>query len=150
MNGHIGWKNPRFEDFEYTSWLPEDDALAWLGNGCTVAELTGVGDTTNYMDYKDVSKVLPVPTKDYVPPVLPAFGHKPLGEVNGAETNLQVLEQQHAASEQVDGNTIPNTALDAKAPAGTCPAGRTRTRRRPAAALARVRACGPPPAAATK
>jgi len=68
MHGYHGWRNPRFEDFEYTSWLPDDDTMAWLGNGNTVAEFTDVGDTTNYMDYSDESKVLPVPTRDYNPP----------------------------------------------------------------------------------
>lgn len=59
MHGYFGWENPRFEDFEYTSWLPEDDSIAYLGNGNTVAELYG-GDTTGYMDFTDVSKVLKV------------------------------------------------------------------------------------------
>ena len=118
MNGHMGWKHPRFEDFEYTSWLPEDDTLAWLGNGNTVAELTGVGDTTNYMDYRDVSKVLRIPTKDYAPPALSPV-EQSLGEINGAETDRQIVQKQHAALEHVDGNIVPNTILDANAPAGT-------------------------------
>ncbi|OCK74476.1 FAD/NAD(P)-binding domain-containing protein [Lepidopterella palustris CBS 459.81] len=63
MHGYIAWDSPRFEDFEYESWLPSDDPMAYLGNGCTVAEVEG-GDTTGYMSFTDVSTVLPV--KDYL------------------------------------------------------------------------------------
>jgi hypothetical protein len=48
MHGYIGHENPRFEDYDYTSWLPDDDTMAWLCNGNTVAEFTEVGDTTLY------------------------------------------------------------------------------------------------------
>ncbi|KAK5285482.1 hypothetical protein LTR55_010919 [Exophiala xenobiotica] len=119
MHGHIAWENPRFEDFDFTSWLPEHDTLAWLGNGNTAAELTGLGDTTNYMDYRDVSKVLPVPTKDYTPPVWPPIEHQWLGEMNGAESDQHVALKQNAALEEVDGNAIPNAALNTEAPAVT-------------------------------
>lgn len=61
MHGYHGWENPRFEDFEYESWLPEDDPLAYLGNGQTVAEKTDEGETTGYMDFEDESLVLNVP-----------------------------------------------------------------------------------------
>jgi len=42
MHGNFSHENPRFEDFEYTSWLPEDDTMAWIGNGRTVAEFTAI------------------------------------------------------------------------------------------------------------
>jgi hypothetical protein len=67
MHGYHGWENPRFEDFEYESWLPDDDPLAYLGNGQTVAEKTDVGDTTGYMDYVDLEKVLIVPERGVFP-----------------------------------------------------------------------------------
>lgn len=105
MHGYFGWKNPRFEDFEYTSWLPSDDTMAWLGNGNTVAEFTDVGDTTNYMDYSDISKVLPVPTDDYNPPPI-----QPSVAVNGG-----VSHKQHVALENIDETPTPNTAIDPQA-----------------------------------
>jgi len=117
MHGYFGWKHPRFEDFEYTSWLPEDDTMAWLGNGRTVAELTGIGDTTTYMDYTDVSKVLPVATSDYSPPVLSPAETKWIGAMNGAETNGTLEAKQHAALEEIDHKPTPNTALKTNAPA---------------------------------
>jgi hypothetical protein len=67
MHGYHGWENPRFEDFEYESWLPSDDPLSYLGNGQTVAEKTDVGDTTGYMDFEDLEKVLIVPEKGEFP-----------------------------------------------------------------------------------
>lgn len=109
MHGYFGWKNPRFEDFDYTSWLPSDDTMAWLGNGRTVAEFTDVGDTTTYMDYSDVSKILPVPTKDYDPPQY----HPP------TERSSDLLAKQHEALDNIDHTSIPNTAIDAEAPAET-------------------------------
>jgi len=63
MHGYFGWENPRFEDFEYESWLPEDAPISYLGNGFTVAEQTN-GDTTGYMSYDDPKTVLPV--EDYI------------------------------------------------------------------------------------
>jgi hypothetical protein len=90
MHGYQGWKYPRFEDFEYTSWLPDDDSMAWLGNGNIVAELTGVGDTTEYMDYTDVSKVLPVQTEDYPHPQILAAG-----EMNG-----EASKKENGSSEE--------------------------------------------------
>ena len=114
MHGYYGWEHPRFEDFEYTSWLPDDDTMAWLGNGNTVAELTTVGETTGYMDYTDVAKVLPVATKDYHP-----FDMMPLTDFSGNGvngTNGTLKEEQHEALENgVDDRTTPNTALDPKA-----------------------------------
>lgn len=89
MHGYLGWKYPRFEDFEYTSWLPEDDSMAWIGNGNTVAEFTNSGDTTNYMDYTDCSKVLPVPIKDS-PGILPGviIGSSDNGELGNKTTPM--------------------------------------------------------------
>ncbi|EXJ67391.1 uncharacterized protein A1O5_09404 [Cladophialophora psammophila CBS 110553] len=82
MHGYFGWENPRFEDFEYTSWLPEDDPFGWIGNGNTLEEKTGEGDTTLYMDYTDVSKVLHVSTTDY-----PAPGRLQSALTNGLHPN---------------------------------------------------------------
>jgi hypothetical protein len=59
MHGYFGWENPRYEDYDYQSWLPEDDPLAYLGNGFTVAEQNNE-DTTGYMSYDDVKTVLRV------------------------------------------------------------------------------------------
>jgi len=109
MHGYFGWKNPRFEDFDYTSWLPEDDTMAWLGNGNTVAEFTDVGDSTLYMDYDDVSKVLPVPTKDYQPPQI----WKPIA------ANGDLLAKQHISSGNIDTSLVSNLAVDLNAPADT-------------------------------
>jgi hypothetical protein len=111
MHGYFGWKNPRFEDYEYTSWLPDDDTMAWLGNGNTLAEFTDEGDSTLYMDYSDVSKVLPVPTKDYDPP----------RTCTSAAVNGDLSDKQHAAPENIDTTAIPNTIVDQKAPAKTQP-----------------------------
>lgn len=57
MHAYHGWRDPRFEDFEYSSWLPKGRLLEWLGNGMTFNEQNG-GDTTDYMDFTDVSTVL--------------------------------------------------------------------------------------------
>jgi len=110
LAGYYGWRSPRFEDYDYTSWLPEDDTMAWLGNGNVVAEYTEVGDTTTYMDFNDLSKVLVIPTKDYQPeekylePVNPISGVTP--------------EQAHALNDKST-TPVPNTALDANAPDST-------------------------------
>jgi hypothetical protein len=101
MHGYHGWAQPRFEDFEYTSWLPGDDTMAWLGNGNTVAELKGVGDTTLYMDYSDTSKILPVATPDYTPDVpLPVKASQP-AEIEGV-TNVAVEERPAVVMEAME------------------------------------------------
>lgn len=109
MAGNFAWKNPRFEDYDYTSWLPEDDTMAWLGNGNVVAEYTDVGDSTTYMDFTDVSQVLAVPTKDFQD----AGTLKPIGAAEGITT------KQHEALENISTTPVPNTALDQNAPAST-------------------------------
>jgi len=123
MHGYFGWQHPRFEDFEYTSWLEEDDTMAWLGNGNTLAEFTAVGDTTNYMDYKDVSKVLPVATKDYQPPVLSPVEVKWLADMNGNETNRQIAKKQRELLDDENDHPVQNTALEKNARAETKIAG---------------------------
>lgn len=119
MHGYFGWKHPRFEDFEYTSWLPEDDTMAWLGNGNTVAELTSIGDTTGYMDYTDTSKILPVATKDYIPPPVSQTQFEPTHVTNGTRTTSTGKDKQDQALQEIDDTVTPNTALDANAPAET-------------------------------
>lgn len=109
MHGYFGWKNPRFEDFEYTSWLPDDDTMAWLGNGNTLAEFTDEGDSTLYMDYSDVSKVLPVPTKDYDPP----------RTWTSAVVNGDLSHNHHGGPGNIDSTAISNTTIDGKAIAET-------------------------------
>jgi hypothetical protein len=109
MHGYFGWKNPRFEDFEYTSWLPDDDTMAWLGNGNTLAEFTDEGDSTLYMDYSDVSKVLPVPTKDYDPP----------RTWTSAVVNGDVSDKQHEAPENSSAAVVPSTVMNQRGPAET-------------------------------
>jgi len=104
MHGYFGWKNPRFEDFEYTSWLPDDDTMAWLGNGNTLAEFTDEGDSTLYMDYSDVSKVLPVPTKDYDPP---------------QTWTSAVVNGNHAVPENINNTALPNEVTNQKTLAET-------------------------------
>ena len=109
MHGYIGHENPRFEDYDYTSWLPDDDTMAWLGNGNTVGEFTDVGDSTLYtvnsslyLDYSDTSKILAVPTKDYNPPPI-----RQSVEINGTG---HLSDKQLAALD---------TAIDPNAPAET-------------------------------
>lgn len=46
------FKNPRFEDFEYT-YLEEGKHFAWMGNGLTFAQSEG-GKTTTYLDTVDI------------------------------------------------------------------------------------------------
>jgi hypothetical protein len=99
MHGYIGHENPRFEDFDYTSWLPDDDTMAWLGNGNTVAEFT------------DTSKILAIPSKDYNPPPI-----KQSVEING---NGHLYDKQHAVLENIDNTSTVNTAIDPNAPAET-------------------------------
>jgi len=130
MHGYFGCKNPRFEDFDYTSWLPDDDSFAWLGNGNTVAEFTDVGDSTLYhvdsalyLDYADVSKVLPVPTRDYPNPPQAWELTVVNGDINGY-TNGDLSAKQNAALENKlkSGTTSisnPNPAIDLNGPAET-------------------------------
>jgi len=117
MHGYVGHENPRFEDYDYTSWLPEDDSMAWLGNGNTVAEFTDVGDSTLYsvnntlyLDYSDTSKILAIPSKDYSPPPV-----RQSVEVNGNG----ISDKQHEALENADNTPTTNTVLDPNAPADT-------------------------------
>jgi len=96
MHGYHGWENPRFEDFEYESWLPEDDPLSYLGNGQTVAEKTDVGETTGYMDYENLEQVLIVPERGVFPTakdhtVLSAL--KATGELAGLQKKSAALNE---------------------------------------------------------
>lgn len=109
MHGYHGWENPRFEDFEYESWLPEDDPLAYLGNGQTVAEKTDVGDTTGYMDFENVEQVLVVPQPGVFPeppdhPSLAAL--KATGELGGLKRDEKPipLVPSAASTNGVNGN----------------------------------------------
>jgi hypothetical protein len=118
MHGYIGHENPRFEDYDYTSWLPDDDTMAWLCNGNTVAEFTDVGDTTLYrvnsglyLDYSDTSKILAVPSKDYNPPPI-----RQSVEING---NGHLSDKQHTVLENIDNTSKVNTAINPNAPAET-------------------------------
>ncbi|ETS85705.1 hypothetical protein PFICI_03730 [Pestalotiopsis fici W106-1] len=53
------YEKPRWEDFEY-EMLPESggNRFAWLGNGLTVAQMTGA-ETTGYLDRVDIPPVDP-------------------------------------------------------------------------------------------
>jgi len=57
MNAYQAWRNPRWEDFDYESWLPEGQSLRWIGNGMTYSEQHGY-DTTDYMSFTDENTVL--------------------------------------------------------------------------------------------
>ncbi|KAF2501138.1 FAD/NAD(P)-binding domain-containing protein [Lophium mytilinum] len=57
MHAYRAWSNPRWEDFEYESWLPEGQSLRWMGNGMTYSEQHGT-DTTDYMSFTDEATVL--------------------------------------------------------------------------------------------
>ena len=47
-------REPRFEDFEYSSFdEDEEDSLAWMGNGMIMAQTEG-RSTTSYLDYVDI------------------------------------------------------------------------------------------------
>jgi hypothetical protein len=111
MHGYHGWENPRFEDFEYESWLPDDDPLAYLGNGQTVAEKTDVGDTTGYMDYEDLEKVLIVPERGVFPepedhPSLASL--KATGELAGIQKKVAALKEETPAdTKDVNGHMTP-------------------------------------------
>lgn len=118
MHGYVGHESPRFEDYDYTSWLPEDDTMAWLGNGNTVAEFTDVGDSTLYsvgsglyLDYTDTSKILAVPTQDYKPPPI-----QHSIEVNG---NGHLSDKQNTALDNTEIKHTPNTVIDPNGPADT-------------------------------
>jgi hypothetical protein len=118
MHGYVGHESPRFEDYDYTSWLPEDDTMAWMGNGNTVAEFTDVGDSTLYsvgsglyLDYTDTSKILPVPSQDYNPPPVP--------HSNGVNVNGHMSDKQHDALENTEIKHAPNTVIDPNGPADT-------------------------------
>jgi cation diffusion facilitator CzcD-associated flavoprotein CzcO len=115
MNMYKGTDNPRFEDFEYESWLPEDDTMAWLGNGNTVAELSDDIASTNYIDYTDVSKILLVPGKGIEKADL-----KLSGEMNG--TNGIKCETN---------GTDPKVLKDGVPPAATPPEELSTTDNRP-------------------
>lgn len=101
MHGYHGWENPRFEDFEYESWLHEDDPLSYLGNGQTVAEKTDIGDTTGYMNFEDVEKVIIVPERGVFPepedhPSLSAL--KATGELAGLKKKPVALDEKVPAN----------------------------------------------------
>jgi hypothetical protein len=50
-------REPRFEDFEYSSFdEDEDDCLAWMGNGMIMASVEG-RSTSAYLDYADVPTI---------------------------------------------------------------------------------------------
>jgi len=83
--------------------------MAWLGNGNVVAEFTDEGDSTTYMDFTDISKVLVVPTKDYKLP----------DDWKPAEIAHGVSKKQQEALNNVSTTPVPNTALDPDAPAET-------------------------------
>jgi len=106
MHGYLGWRYPRFEDFEYTSWLPEDDTMAWLGIGNTLAELSGEGDTTLYI-------ILPVATKHYSPPALSNAEARWLDNKGGGKTEEQIGREQHKALKVLNGATFQNDSLNA-------------------------------------
>jgi len=111
MHGYYGWEHPRFEDFEYESWLPEDDPLSYLGNGQTVAEKTDVGETTGYMDYEDLEKVIIVPERGVFPepadhPSLSAL--KATGELAGIQKKTAALKEgAPEATNNVNGHATP-------------------------------------------
>lgn len=49
--------HPRFEDFEYTSFDPdEEDCLGWMGNGMVLASMNKTS-TTGYLDNVDIPPV---------------------------------------------------------------------------------------------
>jgi hypothetical protein len=45
MPRYKAWENPRFKEFEYQSWPPEEIPFAYLSNGFTKAEQHGGGTT---------------------------------------------------------------------------------------------------------
>ncbi|GAA5875960.1 hypothetical protein JCM8547_000664 [Rhodosporidiobolus lusitaniae] len=49
-------KNPRFEDFEFTSASPQKNRFGWVGNGWSQIEVEG-GDTAYYLDHIDYPPV---------------------------------------------------------------------------------------------
>jgi hypothetical protein len=58
--GHArySYENPRWEDFEY-ELLPdlEDNPMAWMGNGLTMALVEG-GNLTDYLDDVDIPPII--------------------------------------------------------------------------------------------
>lgn len=57
VHAKICFENPRWEDFDYEYLEPEDDVLAWTGNGLTVAQMED-SKTTQYLDEVDIPPVL--------------------------------------------------------------------------------------------
>jgi len=71
LASYRAWENPRWEDYEYVSWLPEDNNMSWLGNGFTHAERSmDWTNTTDYMDWEDESNVLLVDNPVFTSPKL--------------------------------------------------------------------------------
>lgn len=57
---------PRFEDFEYSSFdTSEEDSLAWMGNGMVVASMNNTS-TTGYLNNMDIP---PLPCEALESPV---------------------------------------------------------------------------------
>lgn len=58
QHARITYANPRWEDFEY-EMLPdlEDNPMAWLGNGLTVALVQG-GNVTDHLDEVQIPPII--------------------------------------------------------------------------------------------
>jgi hypothetical protein len=91
LASYKGWESPRWEDYEYESWLGEDNTLAYLGNGFTHAEQTQDWDSTtkNYMDLEDESTVLLRENPVFVSPKLHEEPYH-LAELNPGIVDLNI------------------------------------------------------------
>lgn len=94
LASYKAWENPRWEDYEYESWLPEDNNMSWLGNGYTHAERSmDWTNTTDYMDWEDESTVLLIENPVFTGPKLHEEPYR------YAEVNPGVLD----ANPKIDG-----------------------------------------------
>jgi len=79
--------NPRFEDFEYSSFEEDDeDCLAWMGNGMIVASMEG-SSTTGYLDTVDI----PPPKKNLTGLITPPITEEDCFSVVGSTDCKEVL-----------------------------------------------------------